>query len=130
MGVTGIPTTQLGYARVVSAWFDQTRGRALAFVMAGSGMGFMVLPPVAQFFISTYGWRAAYGILGALTLVVPGPLIWLFLYEPVAQRTSCDPAGKRSGSARSFAFWGITGALCEFRICFLSRINQASPTTI
>ena len=114
MGVTGIPTTQLGYARVVSAWFDQTRGRALAAVMAGSGIGFMVFPPLAQFFISTYGWRAAYGILGALALIVPGPLIWLFLYEPVAQRTSGKPPGARSAPVRSFAFWGITGALLLF----------------
>jgi MFS family permease len=45
MGVTRIPTTQLGYARVVSTWFDPTRGRALAAVMAGSGIGFMVFPP-------------------------------------------------------------------------------------
>src|SRR3954470_21139877 len=114
MGVTGIPTTQLGYARVVSAWFDQTRGRALAAVMAGSGVGFLVFPPAAQFVISTYGWRAAYGILGALALLVPGPLIWLFLYEPVAQRTHSELPGTRSGPVLSFAFWGITGALLLF----------------
>lgn len=114
MGVTGIPTTQLGYARVVSAWFDQARGRALAAVMAGSGIGFMIFPPVAQFLISTYGWRAAYGILGALALLVSGPLVWLFLYEPIAEQTGCGSPGKRYGPARSFAFWGIAGALLLF----------------
>lgn len=114
MGVAGIPTTQLGYARVVSAWFDQARGRALAAVMAGSGIGFMIFPPVAQFLISTYGWRAAYGILGALALLVSGPLVWLFLYEPIAEQTGCGSPGKRYGPARSFAFWGIAGALLLF----------------
>ena len=60
LGVVGNGTTQLGYARVVSAWFDRERGRALAAVMAGSGLGSMVFPPVAQALISALGWRAAY----------------------------------------------------------------------
>lgn len=114
MGVTGIPTTQLGYARVVSAWFDQARGRALAAVMAGSGIGFMVFPPVAQFLISSYGWRAAYAILGVLALLVSGPLVSLFLYEPPAEPTGCEAPGKIYRPARSFAFWGIAGALLLF----------------
>ena len=45
LGVVGNGTTQLGYARIVSAWFDRERGRALAAVMAGSGLGSMLFPP-------------------------------------------------------------------------------------
>lgn len=119
MGVAGIPTTQLGYARVVSAWFDETRGRALAAVMAGSGLGFMVFPPVAQFLISTYGWRTAYALLGSLALVISGPLVWLFLYEPASEPTVREAPGrkapmKKRGPARHPAFWGIAAALLLF----------------
>jgi MFS family permease len=119
MGVAGIPTTQLGYARVVSAWFDEARGRALAAVMAGSGIGFMVFPPVAQFLISSYGWRTAYAVLGAAALLVSGPLVWFFLYEPAAEQQERDVFQEKHGRekhrpARSYAFWGIAGALLLF----------------
>src|SRR5579875_2177885 len=88
LGIVGNGTTQLGYARVVSAWFDEKRGRALAAVMAGSGFGSMVFPPVAQFIISHYGWRTAYAVLGALILLVGIPLAALFLYEPETAASS------------------------------------------
>jgi MFS family permease len=86
LGIVGNGTTQLGYARVVSAWFDRERGRALAAVMAGSGLGSMVFPPVAQALISAYGWRVAYGALGAVILVLGLPLAVTFLYEPAIQQ--------------------------------------------
>ena len=104
LGVVGNGTTQLGYARVVSAWFDQERGRALAAVMAGSGLGSMVFPSVAQALISAYGWRVAYGVLGVVILVLGLPLAAAFLYEPTVQTSevhiehdhSRDPFGTRS----------------------------------
>ncbi len=82
MGVIGNGTTQLGYARVVSAWFNETRGRALAAVMTGSAAGSMIFPPFAQWLISAYGWRLAYAALSALILVLGVPLTALFLQEP------------------------------------------------
>jgi MFS family permease len=82
MGIVGNGTTQLGYARVVSAWFYQSRGRALAVLMAGSGVGFMILPPLAQALISNYGWRAAYAVLGGMVLITGLPLGFAFLYGP------------------------------------------------
>ncbi len=95
LGVVGNGTTQLGYARVVSAWFDQSRGRALAAVMAGSGIGFMILPPLAQALISGYGWRAAFGILGGMVLVTGLPLSFAFLHEPGFREVSVSK--KRPG---------------------------------
>jgi MFS family permease len=86
LGMVGNGTTQLGYARVVSAWFDKSRGRALAAVMAGSGVGFMVLPPLAQALISSYGWRVAFGVLGGMVLLSGLPLSFAFLFEPAFDR--------------------------------------------
>ncbi|MDQ2773847.1 MAG: MFS transporter, partial [Acidobacteriota bacterium] len=74
LGIVGNGTTQLGYARIISAWFDQSRGRALAAVMAGSGAGSMIFPPLAQALITSYGWRIAYAALGGLILVLGLPL--------------------------------------------------------
>ena len=60
LGAVGNGTTQMGYSRAVSTWFDERRGFALALVMAGTGVGSMVLPPLAQWVITAYGWRSAY----------------------------------------------------------------------
>ena len=121
LGIVGNGTTQLGYARVVSAWFDQKRGRALAAVMAGSGLGSMVFPPLAQFLISNYGWRAAYAVLGALILIIGTPLAALFLirtrkfgvFGSVVPPLSVQEGNTR-GDIWSTPFLGIAAALLLF----------------
>lgn len=119
LGVVGNGTAQLGYARVISAWFDQSRGRALAAVMAGSGLGSMVFPPMAQALISSIGWRGAYGVLGALILLLGIPLNIAFLYEPefmpvekpVRSEDEDEPLWR---SLLSFRFLAIVLALLLF----------------
>jgi len=101
---------------VVSAWFDKQRGRALAAVMAGSGLGSMVFPPFAQALISGYGWRIAYAVLGILILAVGIPMAAAFLYEPEgpvsdAREIARETVGKSVWSA---PFLGIALALLLF----------------
>jgi MFS family permease len=119
LGIVGNGTTQLGYARVVSAWFDRERGRALAAVMAGSGLGSMVFPPIAQFLISAYGWRVAYGALGGIVLLLGLPCTIAFLYEPGAspELPRLQPLHANVPlwqSILSFRFLGIVAALLLF----------------
>ncbi len=122
MGIIGNGTTQLGYARVVSAWFYESRGRALAAVMTGSAAGSMILPLFAQWLISSYGWRMAYAGLGVLILLLGVPLTALFLREPAFQQagTDLDPeAASTSGVARdllSAPFLLLTAGLVLFSI--------------
>jgi MFS family permease len=88
--------------------------------MAGSGIGFMVFPPLAQALISGYGWRAAYAILGALVLVMAGPLSFLFLHAPeeLQRETILPPAQIAhhgiAACAKTFPFLGIASALLLF----------------
>jgi MFS family permease len=117
LGIVGNGTTQLAYARVVSAWFDRRRGQALAAVMTGSGLGSMVFPPVAQAVISAYGWRTAYAVLGATILFVAIPMAALFLREPDEKASFHPEAVKKSsamGSIWSAPFLGIAAALLLF----------------
>ncbi|GAC1426801.1 MAG: hypothetical protein NVS1B13_15300 [Flavisolibacter sp.] len=44
----------------------------------GIGIGGVVLPVMAQYFIQHYGWRAAYVILGFMCLLIAAPLILFF----------------------------------------------------
>jgi len=57
----------------IARWFVKKRGMMTGIVVAGVGVGVMIMPPAASWLISNYGWRLAYTIIGIVTLasVVP-----------------------------------------------------------
>jgi MFS family permease len=57
----------------VARWFAKKRGMMTGVVVAGAGVGVMIMPPAASWLISNYGWRLAYTIIGivALASVIP-----------------------------------------------------------
>ena len=54
----------------VARWFVARRGLMSGIVVSGIGLGTVTTPQLARWLISTYDWRAAYMIIGALTFVV------------------------------------------------------------
>jgi MFS family permease len=94
-GVLGSGQGPLGYAKCVSAWFDDRRGLALGITMSGIGLGAAFIPQYTQFLIGHLGWRAAYAGLGLLTLMVAFPAVFLFIREPATAKTA---ASRSSGS--------------------------------
>jgi MFS family permease len=138
LGIVGNGTTQMGYSRAVSTWFDKRRGLALALLMAGVGTGAMLLPPIAQALIAGYGWRAAYIVLGCLVLLLGLPLTALFVRERPTESTGAGaPAGARTGSAlggatvsqglRSRTFWILIGTLLLSSVSMNGAITHLSP---
>src|SRR6266850_4149426 len=87
-GVLGSGQGPLGYAKCVSAWFDDRRGLALGITMSGIGLGAALVPQYAQFLIGSFGWRVAYLGLGLLTLMVAFPAVLIFIREPAAAKTA------------------------------------------
>jgi MFS family permease len=126
LGIVGNGTTQMGYSRAVSTWFDQRRGLALALMLAGVGTGSMIFPPIAQALIAGYGWRAAYIVLGALVLVLGIPLTALFVRErpgdSIDRRTILDGMTVAQG-LRSRAFWILIATL------FVSSVSMNGAIT-
>ena len=53
----------------VARWFVKKRGMMTGIVMAGIGIGTLIAPPVANWLISSYGWRVSYTILGGSVLL-------------------------------------------------------------
>ncbi|HEY3744227.1 MAG TPA: MFS transporter [Bryobacteraceae bacterium] len=134
LGAVGNATTQMGYSRAVSTWFDERRGLAFALVMAGVGTGAMVLPPLAQALIDSYGWNVAYFALGGLVLLFGIPLTALFVRErpqaagldPTAVAPPLDGVSVGEG-VRSKAFWIIVGTLFLGSMSVNGAVTHLSP---
>ncbi len=115
LGLVGNGAAHLAFSRAISTWFHRRLGLALAMVMAGAGLGSMILPFVAQTIITHAGWRAAYMSLGGLALVVGLPMSWRFIHERGAVHHDA-PSPHLDGPTwqqglRSYAFWIIVAVL-------------------
>jgi MFS family permease len=127
LGVVGNGAAHLAYSRSISTWFHRRLGMALAFVMAGAGLGAMILPVVAQFIISRHGWRAAYASLAGIALLLGLPLSWRYIREHGVSGPA-SPLVAHSGMTwqqglRSSAFWIVTAIL------FVSSISMNGAIT-
>jgi MFS family permease len=126
IGLVGNATSQMGYSRAVSTWFDTRRGLALAIVMSGTGLGSILLPAASQWLIDTGGWRTAYLALGCLALLCGLPLTLRFVRERPAAQSSNLPAltgATTSEGLRSRAFWTLVAVL------FLTSISVNGTIT-
>lgn len=131
MGIVGNGTTQMGYSRAVSTWFNRRRGFALALVMAGTGAGAMIFPPLTQSLIDHYGWRNAYFTLGVLIFICGIPLTALFVRErpkpPSAHPVPHAPGLTLTEGLRSRAFWLIVATLFVGSVSVNGAITHLSP---
>ncbi len=129
IGAVGNGTTQMGYSRAVSTWFDDRRGMALALVMAGVGTGAMVLPPFAQWWIDNYGWRAAYFALGAMVWLFGIPLTAMFVRErprQVVTVANLEGSSVEQG-VRARASWIVVATLFLGSLSVNGVITHLSP---
>jgi MFS family permease len=110
-GLFAIGQTPGSYSKVVAAWFDRQRGFALGIVLAGVGMGTIVLPMICKTLIGTFGWREAYlGLAGLIILLALLPVL-AFVREPtrvLAGNLSPNvtlPGVSMTEAARDRRFW-------------------------
>ena len=76
---------------LLSRWFQENRGKAMGFAYLGIGIGGTLVPLVATFLTSAYGWRAALQILGVLMIAIALPMAWFVKDSP----DSVDAPGPR-----------------------------------
>jgi MFS family permease len=136
IGVAGTGTYQLGYARIVTGWFERRLGAALSIVVAGSGIGSLLIPPLVEHLLSTYGWRTAYLVLGAMPLLVGAPLT-LFFAAPPALDQKCEVARtpQTSGAAgltwtqaiASLSFWMLAFGVCALSLSENAALAHLAP---
>jgi len=115
-GLVSVGQAPPAYAKAVSAWFDERRGLALGIAMAGIGLGATLVPQFARWVIATWGWRAGYVALGALTFAVAFPAVAIFIREPGGRATpdrsrAALPGLTVAESVRSSSFWLLAVAV-------------------
>jgi len=129
-GIFGAGQAPLPYSKAISGWFDRQRGFALGIAMAGVGIGVAVIPQVTRLLIDSYGWRAAYVGIGALTFLIAFPAAFLFLREPGsdAREFRANPTGNTVKEAlTSYKFWFIATATFLVVTSLNGTINHAIP---
>lgn len=122
MGPIAATCGPVALAKVVSSWFDRSRGVALGVVLGGSAaVSTAVLLPVARVLIIDFGWRNSYLALAALIVLIGWPVAYLFVKEapnsraptmgmPVPVGAAADMAPMAAFTSR--AFWTVILASC------------------
>jgi MFS family permease len=82
----------------VQRWFVRPRGFASGLAVSGIGVGTLVMPPLATFFIDAVGWREAYLLLGGFAAVVGGGMALLIENDPRDCRMGPNGDPMQSGS--------------------------------
>lgn len=66
----GLSTHDVITLSTVARWFDKRRGMMSGIVKVGTGAGQLLMPMVATALIAAFGWRNAYLLVGAVSLVL------------------------------------------------------------
>ena len=66
MGQSVVDTPVLA---TLARWFDKKRGMAIGVSKVGAGIGIMIIPLLATWLITTFGWRDTYIIIGVVAAV-------------------------------------------------------------
>ena len=82
VGLVGIGSTPVTWSRAVNMWFFAHRGLALGILLLGTSLAALIVPKLAVWAIATYGWRAMFGIVALLPLVVGLPIAYFLFREP------------------------------------------------
>ena len=105
LALVALGTLPINYTRVIVVLFAKHRGLALGLALSGVGVGAVFYPPVVQYVMDLYGWRAGYPAIGALMLIIALPVVILLFREPGTTSGLLTDAGL---PAREAAMGGFT----------------------
>ncbi|MGI9344085.1 MAG: MFS transporter [Gammaproteobacteria bacterium] len=142
IGTLGAGANNLPYMLTISSWFNRRRGLAIGLAMAGAGFGFTYVPPLVQYVIDGYGWRPAYWVLAAITILVAAPVVGLVFRDTPAEKglradgepatgdddASSDAAGLDvSAALRRREFWLLWAMFCALSFSLYGLLPHFVP---
>jgi MFS family permease len=141
MGGTFVPL-----ASTVARWFKEKRGAMTGIIIAGVGVGAMVVPLIAVRLISIFGWRISYMIIGCAVIVVIVMAAQLMKRDPSVMGLTAfgenertpenDMAGKPMIKANELTlhealytgrFWALSAMFICFGFCLHSIMVHIVP---
>jgi OFA family oxalate/formate antiporter-like MFS transporter len=128
----------------VARWFSARRSLFTGIVLAGLGIGGLIGPPLASWFISTYDWRTSYAIIGGLSLVIVIIAAQFLKRDPsqiglvpygADRAAESEPHQHTEGlsfneALRSGTFWLFFFALFTFGFCLYAIMVHIAPHAI
>jgi MFS family permease len=137
----GMAGTRVPLSSTVARWFTKRRNTMTGIVLAGTGIGALVLPPLANWVISAYGWRISFLVLGAVILVIAGSTTHLLRRDPatmgqmpfgddqkVSQKSKHNETGATLSQAlRTRQFWLVWTMFFFFGYCMYSTMVHIAP---
>jgi MFS family permease len=130
----------------ISHWFVTRRSAMMGIVMAGSGLGTLIVAPGANWLIDAYSWRTAFIVLGVVSMIIVLGAGLLLEKDPA--KKGLLPYGIQSNSKskssdlprikgltlkqaiKTRAFWMITFALIAFGFSMLVVTIHIVPNVI
>ena len=115
VGLVGIGSTPVTWSRAISLWFVKNRGLALGIMLIGTSAAALIVPNLAVWAISNFGWRQMFPIVALLPLLIALPVCLVLFREPrpderPAALTTADGqvAGMTFGAAvKTRQFWTL-----------------------
>ncbi len=96
----GVGLTYVPSVGAVQPWFERQRALASGIAVSGIGAGNLIAPPLAAWCVESLGWRQAYLVLAACTLVLGGAAAAAIRNRPAGWRRVCRA---RTGTRRRAA---------------------------
>ena len=116
----------------IARWFFKRRGMMTGIAISGLGVGMLIMSPVANWLIATYGWRTSYIIVGIIILalvIIPAQLLRNFPRQSGQLPYSENAAGEKDDlqkigfslreAIRARQLWLLGAAL----VCFFLGIE-------
>ncbi|HZJ84604.1 MAG TPA: MFS transporter [Syntrophomonadaceae bacterium] len=102
LGIGSAGTHVIPVALLITNWFKEKRGLAIAIALAGSGIGGMLFNPIANYLITIRGWEFAYMSLGVVLAVTTIPVA-LFLVRLHPSEMGLTPYGDTAETSEDVA---------------------------
>jgi len=119
----GIGLTYVPSVGAVQPWFEKRRVLASGIAVSGIGAGNLLGPPLAAWWIESFGWRGAYLALAACTLVLGGAAAAAIRNRPAGQGRAAEGVPLRAALVtRNFWVLYVTLVLSGFG-CFVPLVH-------
>lgn len=114
IGLVGMGSTPVTWSRAINMWFYRSRGLALGLLLVGTSLAALIVPKVAVWAISEFGWRGLYPVVALfpLLLALPIGLAWFREPRPEEMPPEISSGGGLVGvtfaeAAKDRRFWTI-----------------------